>query len=136
WKSVGIKPSGIVVNALVKPSEAQVASWNKKRVTGKLGVKDYIRGEREPFLRTTEDLLRVENQYREICDEWEDRIVSGRWPLSNIKTTCLSYNRRCDYHGMCLEHDSANSIEALGTRREDYVDEKYLVQIQPVKENQ
>lgn len=125
WKSIKYRPSGVIVNALFKPSEKQVNAWTK----GKGTVKDYVRYEREPFLRNIEDLERVEQQYIDICDEWEERIVSGKWPMSNIRTVCLSYNRRCDFHGACMAHELENSLDSLNSRLVDYVDNK-LVEIQ------
>lgn len=127
YRALGIRPSGVVVNALYKPSEKQVQSWARGKAG--VGVKDYIKYEREPFLRSKEDLERVEQQYIDICDEWEDRMFSGKWPLSNIRTVCLSYNRRCDFHGACMAHEAEGTLDSLGVRKQDYVNDK-LVQIQ------
>jgi hypothetical protein len=123
WKSLAIRPSGFIVNALYKPSEKQVQSWTKSR--GK--VEDYVKYEREAFLRTPEDLLRCEQQYVEICDEWEERMLSGRWGMSNVRTVCLAYNRKCDFHHMCMAHDSEGTIEGFGQDKAlDYVELKML----------
>lgn len=135
WRATSVRPSGFIINAIYKPSEAQVAGWNKKRKTGILQQKDYVRYEREAFLRSPEDLLRCEAQYIDLCNEWEERIIAGRWPMSDIKTMCMSYNRRCDYFGMCLAHDDDNSIEGLAPKPKlDYVEEKLVVLQQQRKE--
>lgn len=131
-RSLNVRPSGFVLNALYKPSEAQVKNWTKGR-GGQIA--DYVKYEREVFLRTPEDLERVEAQYIEIADEWEERIVSGRWPMSNIKTVCLQYNRKCDFMGACLAHDKDGSLEGFQEKARDYVEEKLtetqkLIQVQ------
>jgi hypothetical protein len=128
WRATSVRPSGFIINAIYKPSEAQVAGWNKKRKSGALQQKDYVRYEREAFLRSPEDLMRCEAQYIDLCNEWEERIISGRWPMSDIKTMCMSYNRRCDYFDMCLDHDSENSMEGLVNKaKTDYVEDKLVI---------
>lgn len=130
WRSLGIRPAGFVINALFKPSERQVASWASRRKTGPAAKgTEYIRYEREAFLRTEEDLMRVEGQYIDLCNEWEQRIASGKFPMSNIRTNCQSYNRLCDYHGMCVGHETPDTMESFQVDAPlDYVEEK-LVQI-------
>lgn len=127
WKSLGLRPRGFVVNGIFKPSEYQVAAWNKRRKYGSAtGVKDYIEYERQAFLRTEEDLQRVEAQYIDLCDEWEERIVNGRFPMSNIRGNCLAYNRLCDFHHACMSHEQDGSLSSLATRAQDYVDDKLV----------
>lgn len=125
WKSLGIRPAGVVVNGIWKPSESQVAAWNKKRKSGQSSKpRDYIKYERQPFVRTLEDLERLEKQMIDICDEWEIRMLMGKWPMSNVRTTCISYNRKCDFHGLCMSHDQPELIQLMARRPLDYVDEK------------
>lgn len=119
YKSLGFRPTGVLVNAIYKPTEKQVAGWGR----GAKKIEDYIRYEREPFLFTQEDLEEVEEDYIDLCNEWEDRVVSGRWPKSNLKSICMSYNRRCDFYSACMAHDKEGSLE-IGERPRDYVDIK------------
>jgi hypothetical protein len=107
-----------------------VRAYNQKRKYGPAqGVADYIRYVREPFLRSEEDLLRQERELIDVCDEWEWRITSGKWPMTNTQGVCMRWERRCDYMGMCIHHDAPSEMEALTHRPDDYVDEKRLVQI-------
>jgi len=137
WKSLGIRPRGFLLNAINKPSEGQLASYNSRRKNGPpKEMSDYIGYSREAFLRTEQDLQRVENLMREICNEWEEEVMSGSDRMSH-KTpfqinpgghSCMSYNRKCDYWSSCMAHDDPNELEALSKRQEDYVDQK-LVQL-------
>lgn len=114
WKHLGLKPSGVLVNLITKPSEAQVANYNSKRKYGAdKTIADYVTYSREGFLRTDEDLLRVEQQMIDLCNEWEWRIVNGKFPMSNIPQICTQYNRLCDFHGCCTSHDAASDLESL-----------------------
>lgn len=129
WKTLGIRPRGFVINALIKPSEAQVAAYNNRRKNGPAKeIADYISFERQAFLRTEEDLLRFERQARRRCDEWEWRVKNGYFDMEPIPGSCISYNRLCDFHGCCTSHDQPSALEALATREPDYV-EQSLVQL-------
>jgi len=122
WRALGIAPHGFIVNALIKPSESQVANWNSKRKYGEAkGIVDYIKYSREPYLRTREDLERVERQLIDLCNEWERRILEGRFPLSNVTGACQLYNRKCDYHSACLAHDAPSEFEGMSETEDDYV---------------
>jgi len=134
WKSIGLLPHGFVLDAIYKPSEKQVAAWNNKRKYGPpQAVTDYMGYERQAFLRTCEDLERVELQYLDACNEWERRIVEGSFPMNGIMGHgCMLYNRKCDYWTACLTHDDPKEFEALLPRPKDYVEDKrtaLLVQI-------
>jgi hypothetical protein len=137
WKSLGIRPRGFLLNAINKPSEAQVAGYNSRRKNGPAKqIKDYIRYEREAFLRTEEDLLRVEKLMLQTAQDWEEEVCSGskrmlqRTPFEYNpgSHTCMSYNRKCDYWSACLSHEEPQEFESFARRQADYVDEK-LVQI-------
>lgn len=137
WKQLKVRPRGFLLNALMKPSEAQVANWNSKRKYGAdKGVVDYVNLEREAFLRTEEDLWRVERQLAQCCYEWEREITDNQAPdkfsMTPTNTSCKSFNRKCDFFFACQEHESPASMEALSRRERDYVDEK-LVQIKEAK---
>lgn len=105
WKALKIKPRGFIINALVRPSEAQVSNWNKKRTSGPLRpASDYVKFEREAFLRSDEDLEEFEREVIQFGDEWEERIKRSWWGRTTSSGSCLAYNRRCDYYQMCLTH--------------------------------
>lgn len=114
WKALGIKPRGFIINALVRPSEAQVSNWNSKRKNGPpRPASDYVKFEREAFLRSDEDLEEFEREVVQFGDEWEHRIRKGWWGRTTASGSCLAYNRRCDYYQMCLTHgkDSAGLVQ-------------------------
>lgn len=125
-KALGIRPRGFVLNALVKPSESQVSSYNARRKNGpNKNIADYIKYEREAFLRTEEDLARVEQTIIAVADDWEAAILKGLnrgFYMSPVPGACVAYNRLCDFHAACSAHDDANTLEALGKRDLDYVD--------------
>lgn len=127
-RSLGLKVGGFVLNAIWKPSEAQVSAWNKKRKNGAdQAIKDYIKYEREPFLRSAEDLQRFERELIHSANEWERSIISGTFPHDGFANKgCQQYNRVCEYHSMCACHDAPNEMEALAQRERDYVDLKTL----------
>lgn len=132
-RALGIEPKGFVVNAMYRPSENQVRSWNDKRKSGPhKAAADYIKFERQAFTRTQEDLDYFERQLRWVCDEWEERIISGRWPMSNIQGACMLYNRLCDFHGVCLAHGSPESLDSFLQGEPDYVmkQQQELLQIE------
>lgn len=106
WKATGLKPNGVIINAIRRPSDTQVSAWNSKRKNGPpKTMKDYIGFEREPFTRTDKDLLRMKREMTQLCNEWEWRIQNGYFGMSPINGACRNYNRLCEYHSMCLSHD-------------------------------
>lgn len=124
-KALNVKVGGFILNAIIKPSEAQVANWNKKRKYGPPQTeKDYIKYEREAFLRSKEDLVRFEQDLIDECNDWERDVVRGRFPMSPLAGICNQYNRQCEYHTCCVTHDSQNELDALGKKDDDYVDVK------------
>jgi hypothetical protein len=126
WRATNVRPSGFILNAIIKPSEAQVASYNKRRKFGEdKAVVDYVTFERQAFLRSEEDLSRFEHQAVNLCNEWEDRIKKGYFDMSPTPGACLAYNRRCDFFAACLAHDEPREMSALGPRKHDYVNDKY-----------
>lgn len=136
WKALGIRPRGFVVDMIYKPSENQIATWNAKRVGSAVRpLTDYMTYERQAFMRTEEDLTAVEAQYIDLCNEWEERILHGRFGMHNVQGICKLYNRKCDYWMACITHDDTHELAALGTRKPDYVVEKSL-RLLPTGENE
>lgn len=135
-KALGIRPKGFIINAIFKPSEAQVGNWNSKRKNGipPKGVQDYIKYEREARLRSDEDVERARLDFISICDEWEWRILRGEFPLSPTLTACRQYNRVCEFKPICTSHAEATTLEGYTVKSDyDYV-EKVLYQIEPAEE--
>jgi hypothetical protein len=103
-KTLGLPVNGMIVDALFKPSQRQVAQWNSRRKnTEHQSEKDYLKYSHEIFLRTPAQLAAIEQDLLETCHEWERAVVEGRFPLSNTRTTCVAYNRMCEYSESCLD---------------------------------
>lgn len=134
-KALGIQPRGFVINAIYRPSENQLRGWNDRRKSGpSKSIVDYIKFEREAFTRTQEDLDYFEQQTKWICDEWEERMISGRWPQSNVQGSCMLYNRLCDFHPSCISHASPESLEGFLVKDDDYVEEQTQQLLQQARE--
>jgi hypothetical protein len=136
WKATGLRPRGFVLDAIYKPSQRQVNSWNEKRKYGPpKNIVDYLNYERRAFLRSEEDLVRVESQYLALMREWERRVLEGDFPMANWNAgqACKLYNRKCDFWTACLSHDDPVEFAALQARAPDYVADK-LVQLLPTRE--
>lgn len=128
WRSLGLRPSGIMLNAVRKPTADQLASWNRNRTsTTARPATDYIQFERRPFLRSLDDLQRFERQLRRTMDTWEAAICDAdglnAFPMRNIGGNCTSYNRVCSYHELCVNHGDAhdNTLVAFPRREPSYV---------------
>lgn len=138
WKATNLRPRGFILDMIYKPSEKQIASWNARRtVSVAKNVTDYMDYDRQAFLRTDEDLLRVERQYTDLMNEWEMRIagpLAGQFPMANAGHACRLYNRRCDYWTACITHDQPEEFEALNLRAPDYVTEKLYKILPALKE--
>src|SRR5580658_195008 len=132
-RATGLRPRSAVVAALFRPSEKQVANWNQMRKFGQAKtVKDYLGYERRVFMRTQEDLARVEHTLVQLCQEWEWRILNNQFRMSPTKNTCISYGRRCDFHACCMSHDDPTELGLMFNRlpqgwreqKHNYVDVK------------
>jgi hypothetical protein len=130
-KATGIRPRGVVFNAIYKPSESQIANWNSKRKHGPpQGVTDYMKYERQIFLRDDASLRQFERDFTSYCDEWEWRILTGRFPLAPLNGHCYNYNRQCDFHFGCSNPET--DFQTPYSREADYVDDtrqQLLIQI-------
>lgn len=137
-KALGIRPKGFIINAIFRPSEAQVSNWNSKRKTGApKSPKDYIKYEREAFAVPDEDIERARVEFIHKAEEWESRIISGHFPMSPPpqQGSCFVYNRPCEFTPLCTSHDSEEALSTYTVKPDwDYV-EKVLYQIEGVKSN-
>lgn len=110
-KSLNMTINGFIVNQIRKPSMSQVQGWNNRRKHGPAKEqKDYISYAREAFLRTPEDLQRVEVELIRWADEWERKVVNGWFPMSNYRTICMQYNRPCQFFELCLHGGEDNAL--------------------------
>lgn len=137
-KALGIRPKGFVINAIFKPSEAQVSAWNARRKSGAAQTpKDYLKFERQGFLRSDEDIERARRDFVSKCEEWEWRILTGNFPLSPPpQQVCRMYNKDCEFKPLCMDHDSPDTLTSYPIRNEyDYV-EKEFYQIAPAPTRQ
>lgn len=114
-RKLGITPAGFIINAINKPSAAQVANWNNKRKDKSVvkTEKDYISYAREPFLRTEKDLQRMEKDLVELGEEWEWRVLKGRFSMSNTRGICTMFRRTCSFHAACIDHDEGEELVQL-----------------------
>lgn len=119
WKTLGTKPAGVMLNAVRKPTDAQVAQWTKNN--GK-SMKDYLGYQSQFFARTEADCERFERQFIALADKWEYDILHGTFVMEPGQGHCYAYNRRCDYFDMCHTHQDEVYTELLQTRQPDYVD--------------
>lgn len=141
-QATGLRPRSCVVAGLFRPSERQVSAWNEKRKYGPpKSEQDYLKYERRPFMKTEEDLARVEKTLISLCNEWEWRILAGDFRMSPTKQTCIQYGRKCDFHAYCMSHDDPVELglmyERLGdnwrAQKHNYVDVKMEQLIQTLQ---
>lgn len=124
-KATGMRPKGVVLNMIYKPSEGQIAAWNSKR-KNPLDNKDvthYMEYQREIFLRTDEQLAKFEKMFISRANEWERRILENDFPDSPSNGHCQAYNRTCDYYDITVGNTTlADATIDMARRDPDYVD--------------
>lgn len=109
WKQLGIKPQGVLLNVIIKP-----------RKNAKIPEFKFYR---EAFLRTDAQLLNYEKQVIRQANRIEQAMRTGDvWQNPN---SCFNYNRRCEYHKMCVTLEEPRPVDFL-PRNDDYVDSAYL----------
>jgi hypothetical protein len=111
WKSIGTMPNGVLVNKILKPRKNAADPRN-------------IGFEREPYLRTEEDLVRFERQISAIADDYELAFRDPQHRIYMNTDSCLAYNRRCYYFDRCNRHNENREGE-FAVRTPDYVEETY-----------
>jgi hypothetical protein len=109
WKQTGVRPHGFLLNVVKKPQKRAADQFN-------------VTFEREPYLRTDEDLQRFEHeliiQAQDYEDAWEKKRI-----YMNTKS-CTNYNRRCYFWDLCKRHGEMIDGE-FRLRNRDYVDLAY-----------
>lgn len=118
WKSLGIRPSGAIINKLQKPNKRQ--SIEATDVTS------------EAYLRSDEQVQYFETWITRAATLYE-HIMPNRLHFFNT-ASCYDWNRACTFHDICKEANpdtlNGNSDEGLAdrfiARPSDYVEESYL----------
>lgn len=108
WKSLGIRPHGVLLNAVIKPrSNAAIPTY-----------KFY----REAFLRSEAQLLQYETEIIRVATDYEYRMRTGEvW--KNPKS-CMNYNRKCEYWQNCISGERPQ-LGPFIQRNLDYVQLNY-----------
>lgn len=121
WKTTGLRPRGMILNAVIKPTDQMVDSYNSRRKYGPNKTPaDYLGYERDVFPRSDDDLERFEKEFIQQANEWEERILKGYFP--HYTKSCTDYNRVCEFQLLCLKHDDEHELSNFGRRTPDYVD--------------
>jgi hypothetical protein len=111
-KSLGTRPHGFLLNVLKKPN---------KNAKDQLSVSF----EREPYLRSDEDILRFEKEFIHHAEDYENAVTQNRWAMDGAwNESCVKYNRRCYFWDVCKNHGRIVP-EQFRTKEPDYVDEQY-----------
>jgi hypothetical protein len=116
-KALGTRPHGFLLNVLKKPN---------KNAKDQLSVSF----EREPYLRSDEDISRFESQFILQAQEYE-RAVTDNIIWMN-PDSCTSWNRRCYFWDVCKNFGRVIP-EQFKPKAADYVDLEYykILSIEP-----
>jgi hypothetical protein len=111
-KALGTRPHGFLLNVLKKPN---------KNAKDQLSVSF----EREPYLRSDEDIQRFEREFIHHAEDYEHAVTNNRWAMDGAwNESCVKYNRRCYFWDVCKNHGRI-VLEQFRTKTPDYVDEQY-----------
>lgn len=122
WQAMGIRPHGVVLNGIYKPSDKQVSYWQSRSKDPK-PLKEYTKFRSDIYERTEADCLRFARDFSAWLDKIEYDILHGTFLMSPLSMHCRSYNTPCDYHNMCINHDAQDYKDVLSIRQPDYVDD-------------
>jgi hypothetical protein len=112
-ESTGLRPAGFVLNIIKKPNAAFKGD--------PLSVVGF---EREVYLRSDKDLERFSAQLSSLADDYETAAFDPRKIYMNTKA-CMNWNRKCDYHDICLNHGEYDSSRYQVRPVWDYVEKAY-----------
>jgi hypothetical protein len=111
-KALGTRPHGFLLNVLKKPN---------KNAKDQLSVSF----EREPYLRTDEDITRFEHEFIHHAEDYENAVVNNRFAMDGAwNESCVKWNRRCYFWDVCKNHGRVVP-EQFRQKEPDYVDEQY-----------
>lgn len=111
--STGLRPAGFVLNIIKKPNAAFKGD--------PLSVVGF---EREVYVRSDSDLERFEQQLGSLADDYEEAFFNPRKVYMNTKS-CMNWNRKCDYHDICLSHGEYDTSRFQTRPTWDYVEKAY-----------
>lgn len=109
WKQTGLRPHGFILNIIKKPNRRAHDQFA-------FGF------EREPYLRSNEDLTEFESEITMIAEDYEETMRTKR--AYKNPSSCIAYNRTCYYWDMCKRHHVPGEGE-FRKREKDYVDLAY-----------
>lgn len=111
WKSIGLKPHGFILNVIQKPNKRvrEINPFN-------------IEIDREPFLRTDEDLARFEREAIQLATDYEHAVVEKAMYMNT--SSCHNWNRACYFLDVCLNHGEIREDQFI-RRDDDYVLDEY-----------
>jgi hypothetical protein len=112
-ESTGLRPAGFVLNIIKKP--------NAQYKGDPLAV---IGFEREVYIRSDADLDRFSRELSVLADDFEAAFFDDSKVYMNTRS-CINWNRKCDFHDVCMNHGEY-SPDQFQTRPEwDYVELEY-----------
>jgi hypothetical protein len=109
WKATGIRPNGFILEKVQKPRKNAADPF-------------HVSIEREPFLRSDDDLREFERDISQIATDYERAGVEDAWYKNTA--SCTSWNRKCDFHDLCKRNQSQIPGE-FRQRDKDYVELEY-----------
>jgi hypothetical protein len=112
-QSTGLRPAGFVLNIIKKPNAAFKGD--------PLSVVGF---EREVYLRSDQDLDRFATQLGSLADDYERAAFDPTKIYMNTKA-CMNWNRKCDYHDICLNHGDYDASRYQTRPVWDYVEKAY-----------
>jgi hypothetical protein len=80
--------------------------------------------EREPYLRSEDDLLQFEREISFIATDYERAATIGKEAFYRNPQSCIDYNRRCDYWD-CCKRGGVPADGEFRQRDQDYVEKAY-----------
>jgi len=111
-KALGTRPHGFLLNVLKKPN---------KNAKDQLSVSF----EREPYLRSDEDILRFEREFTHHAEDYEHAVTHNRWAMDGAwNESCVKWQRKCTFWDVCKNYGRVVP-EQFRTKEPDYVDEQY-----------
>jgi len=111
-KALGTRPHGFLLNVLKKPN---------KNAKDQLSVSF----EREPYLRSDEDIARFEREFIHSAEDYENAVTQNRWTMDGAwNESCVKWQRKCTFWDVCKNHGRVVP-EQFKEKTPDYVDEQY-----------
>ncbi len=113
WKATGVRPAGVILNKIYKPNKRQNP--------------EDVKIDREPFLKSDDDLARFEKEFILQAQEYENIVATQRVFMNS--DSCVKWSRVCMYHKRCIDH-GVSSVVDFKKKPMDYVEEEYYKLLQ------